>query len=110
VKLSGTKIGILICGELYNHALADRLAAAKPDLVANLCHRSMTRFTKSLHRVAETVDCRVLHVQHVALHAATVSKWEATSRGASADSTADWVSYTSGWKGEIWAEVKVWKL
>lgn len=111
VELAGKRIGLLICGELYNHSLADSLRQAKPNLVANLCHVSMKRFTKSLYRVADTVGKPVLHVQHVSLSSWPVSKWQATRNdGAYRERDAQWVSYDASWNRELWAEVKIWRL
>ncbi|MEO7734025.1 MAG: hypothetical protein ABIY55_23885, partial [Kofleriaceae bacterium] len=104
------EIGVLICGELYNRMLASSLAHAEPDIVVDLGHRSMTRFTKSLRRVAETTGCPVFHVQHVALNSSSASKWRATSKGAEANSDVDWASYDNReWKPDaLWAEVAIW--
>lgn len=113
VRAGDVSIGVLTCGELYNSALADSLVDAKPDLVVDLAHLSMKRFTKSLDRVAKTVKRPIYHVQHVSLNAAYVSKWRATPRGgASGDTELDWASYKdSAWtSGALWAEVKIWEI
>jgi hypothetical protein len=113
VRAGDLNIGLLICGELYNPALAESLAQAKPDLVVDLAHLSMKRFTKSLARVATTVGRNIYHVQHVTLTAAHPSKWRATRKGgAQSDTRSDWESYNQpDWKsGDLWAEVKIWKL
>ncbi len=104
------KIGVLICGELYNPMLASSLADAEPDIVVDLAHRSMTRFTKSLHRVAETTRCPVFQVQHVALNSSSAPKWNATPKRVKSDRSSNWASYdTLEWKpGALWAEVKIW--
>jgi len=111
VSVQDTKIGILICGELYNRALADSLAEACPDLVVDLAHISMKRFTKSLHRVAETTGRPVFHTQHVALNSRGAAKWMATSREATSDHGVDWASHETPWTPvELWAEVKIWNV
>lgn len=112
VSIGKATIGVLICGELYNRAIADRLADAKPDLVVDLAHLSMRRFTKSLHRVAATAECPVFHVQHVALRIRTAAKWTASDKEARGDRAVDWASYNEHASASdgLWAEVKLWKL
>jgi hypothetical protein len=112
VSVGEATIGVLICGELYNRAIADRLAEAKPDLVVDLAHLSMKRFTRSLHRVAETAECPVFHVQHVALGSRTAAKWTASAQEARGDRAVDWASYNEPALASdgLWAEVKLWKV
>jgi predicted amidohydrolase len=111
VTTANASIGLLICGEVYNPALANTLAQVQPDFIVDLAHISMKRFTKSLHRVAKTSRRSVFHVQHVALSGWAASKWMATSRGARRDRAVDWASYDKpGWtNGALWAEVKIWE-
>lgn len=107
-------IGVLICGELYNRDLTESLRGKEPGLVVNLAHLSMTRFTKSLRRVAKEAKCPVLHVQHVAWSAYRVSKWKATPRSVRRELKPDWASYEEeGWDPgarALWAEVKIWEI
>jgi hypothetical protein len=112
VQVGKATIGVMICGELYNRAIADHLAEAKPDLVVDLAHLSMKRFTKSLHRVAEVVECPVFHVQHVALGSRTATKWTASAQEARGDRAVDWASYREPASASdgLWAEVKLWKM
>ncbi|HEX8109334.1 MAG TPA: hypothetical protein VF516_16490 [Kofleriaceae bacterium] len=112
VSVGESTIGVLICGELYNRAIADSLAEAKPDLVVDLAHLSMKRFTRSLHRVAEAAECPVLHVQHVALGSRTAAKWTAGTQEARGDRAVDWASYNEPDLASdgLWAEVKLWKV
>jgi predicted amidohydrolase len=108
----GTRVGILLCGELYNPALAQSLAAAQVHVVVDLGHRSMTRITRSLERIARTTESTVLHVQHVAVGSYGAAKWRATPAELAPAHDHAWASYDSaGWKpGSMWAEVKVWTL
>jgi hypothetical protein len=112
VSVGKATIGVLICGELYNRAIADRLAEARPDLVVDLAHLSMKRFTRSLHRVAEAAACPMFHVQHVALRSRTAAKWTASAHEAHGDRGVDWASYsdTNSASDGLWAEVKLWKI
>jgi predicted amidohydrolase len=110
VSVRNIKIGLLICGELYNPALADSLADAGPDLVVDLAHISMKRFTKSLHRVAKTTGRPVFHAQHVAINSRGAAKWMAKSRGPRCDRGVNWASYEKSSRlADLWAEVKVWE-
>lgn len=114
VQVCDMKIGVLICGELYNRDLAESLRGEKAGLVVDLAHLSMTRFTKSLRRVAKTAKCPVLHVQHVAWGAYRVSKWKATPWSVRREIKPDWASYEEeGWdpsERALWAEVKIWEI
>jgi predicted amidohydrolase len=113
VRVGAAKLGVLICGELFNRELADSLAAEQPDLVVDLGHLSMTRFTKSLTRVATTIGCPVVHTQHVSLNASNVSKWQATPRWpAWRENDFAWASYNEpSWRpNALWAEVKIWQI
>ena len=108
----GTRVGVLLCGEVYNPALAQSLAAARVDLVVDLGHRSMTRVTRSLERIARTTEATVLHVQHVAPGSYGAAKWRATPSEIAPAHDHAWASYDrEGWKpGSMWAEVKIWTV
>jgi hypothetical protein len=110
LEVDGVRAGLLICGEVYNPALAESLKHERPDLVVDIGHKSMGRhFTATLHNVAKTVRCRVFHAQHVALRSRGASKWTATTRRAWAEVDADWASYTTDdRRNALWAEVKLW--
>jgi hypothetical protein len=82
---------------------------AEPDLVVDLAHLSMKRFTKSLHRVAKTTGRPVFHAQHVALNSRGAAKWMAKPRGSRCDRGVNWASYEkSSTPDSLWAEVKLW--
>lgn len=112
VSVGKATIGVMLCGEIYNHAITECLAEAKPDLVVDLAHLSMKRFTKSLHRVSETVGCPVVHVQHVAHGSWNANKWMASPSEAYGDRAVDWASYNEPERAsdKLWAEVKLWTL
>lgn len=112
VSVGKATIGVMLCGEIYNHAITEGLAEAKPDLVVDLAHISMKRFTKSLHRVSETVGCPVLHVQHVALGSWNANKWMASPSEVYGDPGVDWASYNEPdpASDKLWAEVKLWNV
>lgn len=110
VTFGKVKFGVLICGELYNRQLASSLALARPDVVVDLAHRSMTRFTRSLDRLAQTAGCPVFHVQHVAKNS-NGWKWRAKPGGGVGRShSVDWASYDeSNWNlNWLWADAKIW--
>lgn len=106
------KVGVLACGELFNPAIAVGLAHAAPDAVVDVAHLSMTRFTKSLQRVADACACPSYLVQHVSLRSCP-RKWRSVPNGmASAVLTYDWASYDApGWTyGPLWAEARIWNV
>jgi hypothetical protein len=112
LKVAGTRIGLLICGEVYNSALAESLGQVSPNLVVDIGHESMGRhFTATLRNTAMAVGCRVFHAQHVALRSRGASKWTATAQEAWPETNADWASYAvDDRRDALWAEVKLWRV
>jgi hypothetical protein len=112
LKVGGARVGLLICGEVYNPALAESLGHESLDLVVDIGHKSMGRhFTATLRNAAEAVSCRVFHAQHVVLRSRGASKWTATPQKAWAETDADWTSYADDdRRSALWAEVKLWTV
>jgi hypothetical protein len=111
LSLSGAKVGLLICGEVYNPGLAEGLFEHRPDFVVDLGHLSMGRgFTRTLFNAASTIGCNLYHCQHVALKS-DAAKWMSTPKRASQVWKHNWASYGRNWNGrDLWAEVKVWNV
>ena len=112
VKVTSARVGLLICGEVYDPALAESLGHEHPDLVVDVGHRSMGRgFTSTLHNAAAAAGCCVLHAQHVVLRSHGASKWTATTRRAWAETDADCTLYAvDDVRNALWAEVKFWEV
>lgn len=112
VDVTCGRVGLLLCGEVYNAALAESLGHARPDFAVDIGHRSMGRgFTWTLRNAAAAVGCRVFHAQHVVLSSRCASKWTGTSRRAWMETDSDWASYAAGDdRKALWAEVKLWEL
>ncbi|MEZ4399362.1 MAG: hypothetical protein R3B06_05050 [Kofleriaceae bacterium] len=111
VALGGMKVGVLLCGEVYNVDLRPALQRARPDFVVDLGHMSMgRRFTNTLVNVASAVDANVYHSQHVVARSRDAAKWTATPRRAWAERGHDWASYDADHNPSLWAEIKVWDL
>lgn len=112
MDVTSRRVGLLICGEVYNPALAASLGDEKPDFAVDIGHRSMGRgFTSTLRNAAAAAGCRVFHAQHVAWRSRGACVWTGTSRRAWAETACDWASYKAGNdRDALWAEVKLWEL
>ncbi|TMQ13963.1 MAG: hypothetical protein E6J91_16660 [Deltaproteobacteria bacterium] len=112
MDVASRRVGLLICGEVYNPALAASLGDERPDFAVDIGHRSMGRgFTSTLRNAAAAAGCRVFHAQHVAWRSRGACMWTGTSRRAWAETACDWASYKAGDdRDALWAEVKLWEL
>jgi hypothetical protein len=101
-----TEVGVLICGEMFNPALTPKLREAEPDLVVDIGHLSMTRFGKSLSRVARDIGAETFFCQHVSTVSQNPKSWRVTSRGR--------VNPSQGAVGvvfnDMWASVNTWTV
>jgi hypothetical protein len=67
VVVRGANMLVLVCGEMFNHAMQERLTEAKLDLVVDATHSGMgTGLIQTLRRITKRARCPVFHSQHLA--------------------------------------------
>jgi len=69
VSVAGSRVGVLICGELFSWWARESLAKLERNLTVDLGHYSMgTGVTKAMENIARNGKCAVAHTHHVAPH------------------------------------------
>lgn len=105
VTVEGDRIGVLICGELFNQRARVAMAAAKLALTVDLGHVGMgTGVTRSMEGIAKYGGCAVMHSQHVAPHG-NASLHFVDARGVRESVKADDCDYVQA--GELWIAYRV---
>ena len=64
VTIDNFRIGVLICGELFNQDVRGNVSHGRPNLVVHIGHLSMRRFTQSMKVVTIEGNCPVCHSVH----------------------------------------------
>lgn len=110
--VTGNRIGILACGEVYHRGLHAAAAACDPKIVVDLGHKGMGRgFEFTLPQLARTTGATVIHAQHVAVRSHHARKWRASRIGPTWSTESDWISDSQNEeRGELWAEIKLWEI
>ncbi|MCE9564498.1 MAG: hypothetical protein K8U57_20865 [Planctomycetes bacterium] len=71
VSVAGSRVGVLICGELFSWWARESFATLNLNLAVDLGHYSMgTGVTKAMENIAHNGRCVVAHTHHVAPHSA----------------------------------------
>lgn len=69
VEVAGTRVGVLICGELFSWLARASFAELGLGLALDLGHYSMgTGVTRAMENIASNGGCAVAHTHHVAPH------------------------------------------